>query len=402
MSMKLIRTRTVVIVALCVGLSIGIGSAFIESKFQKWTIGDFSTDALPKSRPLPEASVPHTKHNFGSVGAGEKGQHAFTIKNIGSSPLVLTQGTTSCTCTVSDFGTSPDESGDSEATNEKVIAPGDETTVSIQWTGKGLGGLFRQEATVLTNDPRRPEIAFTIEGAVVPTWTANPPDITFPKLSSKSTAHAETKVFTFGDEKPTIETLRILDEDKRAFFNIQSDLLADEQLKDEPEATGGFTLSVDVLPGLPIGPLSEVLEVSVNIPEKITIEIPVEGSVTGDISFTGQRWNSTKYQLSLGKVSSSEGFKTRMFLTARGPDREKVNPVVSEVVPESLVVDVQAAEPIGKGAVILIPIDITLPTGSPMANHIGTEQAPKGRIVLQTGLPDSSVVTLPVSVVIGP
>ena len=79
-----------------------------------------------------------------------------------------------------------------------------------------------------------------------------------------------------------------------------------------------------------------------------------------------------------------------------------MNPVVSEVVPESLVVDVQAAEPIGKGAVILIPIDITLPTGSPMANHIGTEQAPKGRIVLQTGLPDSSVVTLPVSVVIGP
>lgn len=400
--MKTIRTQTVVIVALCVGLSIGLGSAFIESKFQRWTIGDFSTDAIPGNRPLPEVSVAHTTHNFGSIGAGEKGQHTFTVGNNGASPLILTQGTTSCTCTVSDFGTSTSENGDSEATDKKIIAPGEETTVSIQWTGKGTGGRFHQEATVLTNDPRRPEIAFTIEGAIVPTWTANPPDITFPKLSSKSAAHAETTVFTFGDDAPTINSLNILDKEKRKFFKIESDTLPKKRLEEEPEATGGFTLSVDVLPGLPVGPLSQIIEVSVAMPENITIEIPVEGSVTGDISFTGQKWNSTKYQLSLGKVSRSEGLKTRIFLTARGPDREKVTPVVSEVMPKSLNVDIGAAKPIGTGAVIMIPIDIAIPPGSPMANLIGTEQAPKGRIVLQTGLPDSSTLTLPVSVVIGP
>ena len=66
------------------------------------------------------------------------------------------------------------------------------------------------------------------------------------------------------------------------------------------------------------------------------------------------------------------------------------------------VVEVGAAEPIGTGAVVRIPLTVVIPPGSPTANHLGSEQAPSGRIVLATGLPDSPIVSLPVSVVIGP
>jgi hypothetical protein len=59
-------------------------------------------------------------------------------------------------------------------------------------------------------------------------------------------------------------------------------------------------------------------------------------------------------------------------------------------------------KPMGSGAVVRIPLTITFPAGSPPCNHLGSSQAPAGRIVLDTGHPDSPTMTIPVSVAIGP
>jgi hypothetical protein len=394
---------TVAGVALIAGVAIGAGSAALEATLRPWRVGDFLAVDTPSDAPTPQADVPETTHRFGSVGSGEKGQHAFVIRNSGTAALVLTRGATSCTCTVSDLGPST-EGGDgtAEATAKRTIPPGGETTVSIQWTGKGPGGPFRQQATVLTNDPRRPEIAFVIEGTVVPTWKAVPDMIALPKLSTKSDAVVTTSVFTFGDEPPQVESLAAIDDRTKEFFTVSSEPLSTADIAAEPEATGGFRVSVAVKPGLPIGPLRQTVRMVFRIPAEITAEVPIEGSVAGDISFAGQKWDAARQRLILGQISSRAGLSTKLFVTARGPDRERVQPVVSEVVPESLVVEVGEAEPIGTGAVLRIPLTVTIPPGSPTANHLGSEQAPSGRIVLTTGLPDSPTVSLPVSVVIGP
>ena len=398
--MSMVRGWTVAGVALAAGVAIGAGSAALEATLRPWRVGDFLAIDTPRDAPVPQVEAAETTHHFGSVGSGEKGQHAFVIRNRGTAPLVLTRGATSCTCTVSDLGPSTD-SGD-ETAGEKTVAPGGETTVSIQWTGKGVGGPFRQQATVLTNDPRRPEIAFVIEGTVVPTWKAVPDLITLPKLSTKSDALVTTTIFTFGDEPPQVESLAAIDDRTKNFFTVSSMPLSAAEIAQEPEATGGFTVSVAVKPGLPIGPLRQTVRMVFRIPEEITAEIPLEGSVAGDISFAGQKWDAARQRIILGQVSSRAGLSTTLFITARGPNRESVKPVIEEVVPESLVVEVGAAEPIGTGAVVRIPLTVVIPPGSPTANHLGSEQAPSGRIVLATGLPDSPIVSLPVSVVIGP
>ena len=401
--MSRVRGWTVAGVALVAGVAIGAGTAALEATVRPWRVGDFLAVDTPSDALAPQADVPETTHQFGSVGSGEKGQHTFVIRNRGVAPLVLTRGATSCTCTVSDLGPSND-GGDTaaEETAKRTVPPGGETTVSIQWTGKGPGGPFRQQATVLTNDPRRPEIAFVIEGTVVPTWKAVPDLITLPKLSTKSDAGVTTSVFTFGGEPPKVESLAAIDDRTKEFFTVSSEPLSAADIAAEPEATGGFRVSVAVKPGLPIGPLRQTVRMVFRIPEEITAEIPIEGSVAGDISFAGQKWDASRQRLILGQVSSRTGLSTKLFITARGPDRERVNPVVSEVVPQSLVVEVGEAEPIGTGAVLRIPLTVTIPQGSPTANHLGSEQAPSGRIVLRTGLPDSPTVSLPVSVVIGP
>lgn len=390
-------------VALAAGVAVGAGSAILETVLRPWQIGDFLAVDTPSDALAPQADVPETTHHFGSVGSGEKGQHTFVIRNRGAAPLVLTRGATSCTCTVSDLGP-PTEGGTdtSEAVAEKTVPPGGETTISIQWTGKGSGGPFRQQATVVTNDPRRPEIAFVIEGTVVPTWKAVPDLITLPKLSTKSDAVATTTIFTYGDEPPSVDSLVASDDRTKEFFTISSTPLPAAAIAQEAEATGGFTVTVAVKPGLPIGPLRQTVRMVFRIPEEITAELPIEGNVAGDISFAGQKWDASRQRLVLGQVSSRTGLTTTLFITARGPNRESVRPVVSDVVPSSLVVEAGAPEPIGTGAVLRIPLMVTIPPGSPTANHLGSEQAPAGRIVLSTGLPDSPTVSLPVSVVIGP
>jgi hypothetical protein len=138
------------------------------------------------------------------------------------------------------------------------------------------------------------------------------------------------------------------------------------------------------------------------MPQEVIAEVPLEGSVGGDLVLAGAGWDSSRQALRLGTVSGQTGARTRLFLTAKGPHRDQVRPRVVETVPDLLEVTVGEGKPIGSGAVLRIPIDIVIPAGSRPVNHICSEQGPAGRIVLETGHPDSPTMSIPVCVAIGP
>ena len=138
------------------------------------------------------------------------------------------------------------------------------------------------------------------------------------------------------------------------------------------------------------------------MPEDLVAEVPLEGTVGGDLVLAGPGWDSSRQALLLGTVSGKMGMRTRIFLTAKGPHRDSVRPSVREVVPESLQVTVGAGSPIGTSGVVRIPIDIVIPAGSRAANHLCSQQGPAGRIVLVTGHPESPEFSIPVCVAIGP
>lgn len=73
--------------------------------------------------------------------------------------------------------------------------------------GEGAGGPFRQQATILTDDPRRPEVVFVVEGTVVPTWKAVPEAVLLPRVSAAAGERAEVRLFTFGSQPPVVERL---------------------------------------------------------------------------------------------------------------------------------------------------------------------------------------------------
>jgi hypothetical protein len=396
-SIRLPGAWSVAAIAAVVGSALGAGIATVEATGRPWRAGDFAVGALHAAGPRPVCEVPETLHAFGSIRMGGEGSHEFVINNSGDAPLELTRGATSCSCTVSDFEES--EGGSAEA---RIVPPGGGTRLKVRWRGKGDGGPFRQQASVLTNDPRRPRVAFVVEGTVVPTHVAEPATVALPRLSAAGGERATVRILTFGKEPPQVSSVALGSGGKWApFLKATAAPLDAAAIATREGATGGVAVDLEVRPGLPIGPLRETLRVVLRTPEEITVEVPIEGTVTGDLAVAGRAWDSTNQVVGLGAVSGRKGTTTELFLTAKGPHREAVKPVVKEVVPASLRVTVGAAAPVGNGAVIRIPLTLSIDPGSPPANHICSPQAPPGRIVLETGHPDSPTFTIPVCVSIG-
>ena len=178
--------------------------------------------------------------------------------------------------------------------------------------------------------------------------------------------------------------------------------LSAEEVARERGATGGILLNVEILAGVPIGPLRKTIQIDLFIPEIVRAELTVEGTVAGDLALAGQGWDSSRQVLQLGTISGRTGKNTQVFITAKGAHRDAVHPVVRDVVPASMQVAVGEGKPVGSGAVVRFPLTITIPAGSAPCNHLGSSQAPAGRIVLDTGHPDSPTMTIPVSVAVGP
>ena len=388
----------VAVTALVAGGMVGAGGAALRTRLTPWQIGDLMPLATAISSDAPRVEIPETTHAFGSIGTGDIGSHRFEVRNVGGGPLTLRRGSSSCTCTVSDFDGAE---GDDAATTREVAA-GAATEVTVQWKGKPPGGPFRQQVTILTDDPRRPEIVFVVEGTVIPTWQAVPSLMALPRITASATERASTTVYTYGDAEPSVQQIAIDHPQAAQFFSLVATPLLAEEIAAETNATGGFRIDVDVKPGLPLGPLRQMVTATFTMPQQVTAEIPLEATVGGDLVLAGPGWDSSQQALRLGTVSGRKGFRTRLFLTAKGPHRDQVQPRVVEAVPDVMEVTVGKGTPIGSGAVVRIPIDIVIPVGSRTANHLCSKQAPAGRIVLDTGHPDSPSLSIPICVAIGP
>jgi len=395
--MRLPDAWIVAAVAGCLGVAVGGGVSVLEAASRPWRAGDVQPAVAAAKGPSPAAEAPETTYAFGTVSIGGRGGHDFVIRNAGDAPLELTKGATSCSCTVSDFEES--EGGSSRA---KVVPPGESTKLKVEWRGKAEGP-FRQHAGVLTNDPRRPQISFEVVGVVVPgTSKVIPPVIALPKLSTGTGSQATATVFTFGEAPPTVTSITATDERTAEFYSLATAALSPADLAAEKGATGGVLVTADIRPGMPIGPVRQTVRLVLAIPEETVVEIPIEGAVTGDLALAGQAWDSSHETLQLGTVSSRKGLRTSLFLTAKGPHRSAVRLSVREKVPESLQVVVDEGTPVGSGNVIRFHLSLSIPPGSEPSNHNCTTQAPAGRIVLDTGHPDSPTLTIPVCVAVAP
>jgi hypothetical protein len=308
------------IVSLVVGVAIGwVG-----------TRAEFARDVLPlEAKPAGGNSAPQgpravvvngERFDFGSMDRFGKGTHEFLIKNEGDAPLELTLGKTTCKCTISDLA-------------DNNLAPGETTSVTLEWTVKTGDPQFEQSAEILTNDPSHNPVSVSIYGAVIDTLKAEEPQITLNELSANESTTVRMRVFAYKAPELKVVDHQWVKAELADHFQVAFEPLTEEELRAK-KATAGTAVVVKVLPGLPLGQLSQVLKVTFDIPDHDPLEIPLFGSVVSDVSIAGPGVTPARLLVNLGTVQSGTAVKRTAYIMFKGPHREGAQLALASVTPE--------------------------------------------------------------------
>lgn len=324
-------------------------------------------------------------HDFGTMHKGEKRRHTFVIQNIGSAPLTLVQGRTTCVCTISKV-------------SEGSIDPGKSASVTLEWHPESYAEEFRQTADIITNDPDRKLVTLGVHGRVTSVVRPMPEDITFGRIAASETHKGEVMFYAFQDRPLQAGPPELLNPAGKDYFDVSLIPLTPEELLAEKGAKSGLKLLIRLKPGLPLGPMEQKIRVTTNYPEVQPFDIPVRGTMVSDISFAAAaKLDAERNLLTLGTIEGAAGLKSEVKIAVKGPHADKVEFKVGEVFPEGIL-KVTLGKPYGKRP-ILVPMTIEIPPGSPAAVHTGGQDK-FGKIVLETTHPDAKQVVLHVQFIV--
>ena len=102
--------------------------------------------------PRAEIYFEKTVHDFGAIAHQGNGTYEFEFVNKGNAPLVLSNASSSCGCTVPNYPKTP-------------IAPGEKGKVTVRYDTNRIGG-FSKTVTVTSNAKSAPSVVLYIKGEV--------------------------------------------------------------------------------------------------------------------------------------------------------------------------------------------------------------------------------------------
>jgi hypothetical protein len=106
-------------------------------------VGDFETSnsgeeaSLNTNGALPDFKFEEENHNFGAIEEGVIAKHDFTFTNTGDAPLIITNASGSCGCTVPSWPKEP-------------IAPGETGTIHVEFNSNNRTGNQTKTVTLQT------------------------------------------------------------------------------------------------------------------------------------------------------------------------------------------------------------------------------------------------------------
>ncbi|WP_281297391.1 DUF1573 domain-containing protein [Flavobacterium limnophilum] len=112
-----------------------------------------ATSALPKVEGAGMVFVSETI-DYGTVAANSDGKREFVFTNNGNKPLIITNASGSCGCTVPTYSKEP-------------IAPGAKGVIGVKYDTSRAGQPFTKTVTITSNAAGSPSKVLTIKGTVL-------------------------------------------------------------------------------------------------------------------------------------------------------------------------------------------------------------------------------------------
>jgi hypothetical protein len=365
---------------LAIGVGVGVTSAVMRLRAVPWqgfTPGgpDDPHLALQSAPGQPKLVVDRRDFDFGAMDMDLEGRHAFTFTNVGQAVLKLDKGPTSCGCTLSQL-------------ERSEIAPGQSAKVVVQWKAKKNPGVYKESATIVTNDPAHERVVLGVSGRMIPAIELVPNELSLGQLSVSQTASGEVRVFGFRREPLEITGFEFLDRSTAEHFSVHLQRLSPVEIKEKPDAQSGLCVQIKAKSGLPLGAIRQTIRLKTNYRDRAPVDLPVEGMVTSDLAIFGDGWNAETNVLNLGTISGRSGIRQTVVIVARGPQAAKVDFQLVDVRPGLLKAELGKTIRMKDRPVAQAILTVRVPPNTPPANFIGSGDAPMGQIVIQTNHPD--------------
>lgn len=103
-----------------------------------------ATERDAQATVYPEMTFDETEYDFGNIPKGEAVEHVFSFTNTGKAPLVITNASSSCGCTVPTYP------------KNETIAPGEKGELTVKYNGSGKGQVTKT-VTVSANTEKGKE-----------------------------------------------------------------------------------------------------------------------------------------------------------------------------------------------------------------------------------------------------
>ncbi|MBA2115922.1 DUF1573 domain-containing protein [Bremerella alba] len=378
------------LVCLLLGSAAGYGIAYrdatLPNHFGPITDPDQAWKSIPISDDAPKVVVEGSDiFVFGRMELNSVGKHTFVVKNEGKGVLELTMEGTTCKCTMADL-----KEGDT-----LEVSPGESTDIELEWRPKSYAEEFAQTARIATNDPRKSMLELRITGSVVQAIVLDPSEVRFTNLAAGETRKAATKALSFKEDSFEIKDLTVTG-DQSELLSATYRPLTEEELEQSNGALAGYSLEVEVKPGLPLGTNRHTIVAHTTSEFGPELEIPVTSFIVGDISIIAvKKYDRDKSVLYLNKLKKAEGASTKLFLIVKGPHRNEVTVKAQETFPDYMKVEVGEPESINNGSVRKIPLSVEIPSGVPEGNYLGPERKDLGKIALSVeGHPEIKEVNI--------
>jgi len=390
--MRLFLKRLILIVLLiALGVALGAATAVLRIRAVPWqgyVAGGPDDPHLTARRPvgeaLPRAVLPVKDFDFGAMDMDLPGRHEFVVTNAGETMLKLGKGPTSCGCTMSTLA-------------QTQIAPGQSATVVVEWKAKKDPGVYKETATILTNDPSQERIVLTVSGRMVPALEVVPEQISLGQLSVSQAASGEARVFGFRREPLAIVNAELTDRASADRYSVHIEPLTANEIQEKTDARSGFRVQIKSKSGLPLGAIRQTIRLTTNYRDRAPIVLPIEGMVTSDLSVFGDGWNAETNVLNLGTISGRSGVRQNVVIVARGPHAKQVEFKLVEVRPSLLKVVLTKTVRMKDRPVAQAILTVEIPPHTPPANFLGSGDSPMGEIVVQTNHPEVPRLRIQVS-----
>lgn len=294
--------------------------------------------------PLPAKGTPKIAcadptWKFGSAPQMTQLKHLFPIKNEGDGTLTITQVVPTCQCTA----TLP---------KKTVLEPGESTEIDTTLNTQTFQGPLTKNISVVSNDPKSPNLTLTLTGEVLPPYYVRPKDLNLGKVV-KNTDSPETEVVLTVTKAAVVQIKDI--KTSHPLLHIEPAAPMEEL----PDGSKAFRFKVKLKSGVPVGLVRETVTFLTDAAAIPTTPVAVSAAIQGEVQIDPPTFN-------LGRVKKGETATRELVITKSGAADLKIESAA--VVPEApFGVEVLTDEPGRK-----YRVKVTLKADAPDGYHRGT------------------------------